>query len=211
MSCSPGGRPSRRRQCSRPSSRFGRDEPIPPSRLQPKLPRDLVTICLKCLEKDPARRYASAIELADDLRRFEAGETIQARPVGGHERLWRWCRREPPVASLALALLAGLVGVATQWWRAEYHLSDAIEQRREAEASARSQGIANRSLKLANDSEKTAHRRRKSDSIQRPRHCETSNPSPTIHPCCANRTLTLCAGSCYARHWGSTRNSKRHW
>ena len=135
------------------------DEPIPPSRLRPKLPRDLVTICLKCLEKEPARRYASSIELADDLRRFEAGQTIRARPVGGHERLWRWCRREPLVASLALALLAGLIGVATQWWRAEFHLKDAIHQRRQAEESARKQGVAYRSLQLANDGEQTARHR----------------------------------------------------
>jgi serine/threonine-protein kinase len=65
------------------------EQPIVPSRLRPRLPGDLVTICLKCLEKQPARRYASAIELAGDLRRFEAGQTIQARPVGVHERLWR--------------------------------------------------------------------------------------------------------------------------
>src|SRR5207253_822634 len=110
------------------------DEPIAPTRLRPRLPRDLVTICLKCLEKEPARRYASAADLAEDLRRFDAGETIRARPVGWHERLWRWCRREPAVASLALALLAGLVGVATQWRRAEAHLKDVLHQRSRAEA-----------------------------------------------------------------------------
>src|SRR5262249_18674945 len=60
-------------------------EPMAPTRLRAKLPRDLVTICLKCLEKEPARRYASAAELAEDLRRFEAGQTIRARPVGVHE------------------------------------------------------------------------------------------------------------------------------
>src|SRR5215471_18107568 len=103
--------------------------PIAPARLRPRLPRDLATICLKCLEKEPARRYDSAAELAEDLRRFEAGETIRARPVGAHERLWRWCRREPLVASLAVGLLTGLAGVVTQWWRAESHLKEAIEQR----------------------------------------------------------------------------------
>jgi tetratricopeptide (TPR) repeat protein/tRNA A-37 threonylcarbamoyl transferase component Bud32 len=135
------------------------DEPIAPTRLRPRLPRDLVTICLKCLEKEPVRRYASAGELAEDLRRFEAGETIRARPVVGHERLWRWCRREPAVASLALALLAGLVGVATQWWRAESHLKDALHQRGRAEENARRQVEANRALQSANKSERTARRR----------------------------------------------------
>jgi tetratricopeptide (TPR) repeat protein len=134
-------------------------QPIAPSRLRPRLPRDLVTICLKCLEKAPARRYASAAELAEDLRRFEAGQTILARPVGVHERLWRWCRREPAVASLAVALLAGLAGVATQWWRAESNLKEAIEQRSRAEQNARKQEEANRALTLANARERTAHRR----------------------------------------------------
>jgi serine/threonine-protein kinase len=109
--------------------------PIAPARLRPRLPRDLATICLKCLEKDPARRYPSAGLLAEDLRRFEAGETIRARPVGQPERLWRWCRREPALAALALALVAGLVGVATQWLRAESNLKEALRQRGRAEAN----------------------------------------------------------------------------
>jgi WD40 repeat protein/serine/threonine protein kinase len=76
------------------------DEPVSPASLRPKLPRDLVTICLKCLEKDPRQRYAGAGELAEDLRLFRAGEPIRARPVGRVERLWRWCRRRPAVAAL---------------------------------------------------------------------------------------------------------------
>jgi serine/threonine-protein kinase len=112
-------------------------EPVPPSRLRQNLPRDLVTICLKCLAKDSARRYSSALDLAEDLRRFEAGESILARPVGWHERLWRWCRREPAVACLAVALFAGLIGVATQWYRAESHLREAFRQRSRAEQNVK--------------------------------------------------------------------------
>src|SRR5262249_22956179 len=96
--------------------------PIAPVRLRPGLPPGLATICLKCLERDPARRYDSAAALAEDLRRFAAGEAIRARRAGAHERIWRWCRREPVVASLAVALGVGLVGVGTQWRRAEFHL-----------------------------------------------------------------------------------------
>lgn len=80
-------------------------EPVAPVRLQPGLPRDLQTICLKCLEKEPARRYGSAALLADDLGRFLRGEPIRARPVSWRERMWKWARRQP-----ALAILSG-VGV----------------------------------------------------------------------------------------------------
>jgi tetratricopeptide (TPR) repeat protein len=95
------------------------DEPVPPRRLQPTVPRDLETICLKCLRKDPGRRYATARDLADDLRRFRAGEPIHARPVSGGERLVGWCRRNPGVAMLVAALVvvfvAGVGGVLWQW------------------------------------------------------------------------------------------------
>jgi serine/threonine protein kinase/WD40 repeat protein len=86
------------------------DEPLSPARLRPRLPRDLVTICLKCLEKSPRRRYATAWDLAEDLRRFQAGEPILARPVGPTERCYRWCRRRPQVA--ALLALSALLAVA---------------------------------------------------------------------------------------------------
>ncbi len=88
-----------------------RDEPVSPSRLNTKVPRDLETICLKCLHKEPERRYASAAALADDLRRFGEGRPIQARPVGWGERSWRWCRRNPAAAALSVTVLA-LVGLA---------------------------------------------------------------------------------------------------
>jgi WD40 repeat protein len=87
-------------------------EPVPPSRLQPSVPRDLELIGLKCLRKEPGRRYASAAELAEELRRFLAGEPLlRTRPVGRAERLYRWCKRHP--ARAAAAGLAALLLIAT--------------------------------------------------------------------------------------------------
>jgi serine/threonine-protein kinase len=114
-------------------------EPVPPRRLRPGLPRDLETICLKALAKEPAGRYASAQDLADDLGRFGRGEPIRARPPGWLGRSWRWCRRNPWVAglssSLALALLGGVIGIL---WQAKLALDfahQADKQRLRAEES----------------------------------------------------------------------------
>jgi serine/threonine protein kinase/tetratricopeptide (TPR) repeat protein len=74
--------------------------PVAPSQLQTKIPRDIETICLKCLEKDPGRRYADVTALVEDLRRFQAGEPFVARPISTPERVWRWCLRNRAVASL---------------------------------------------------------------------------------------------------------------
>src|SRR5260370_39410651 len=76
------------------------EEPVPPRRLQPKLPRDLETICLKCLEKEPGKRYASAKTLAEDLHRFLAGEPIRARPLGLLGRTLKQFKRRPVYALL---------------------------------------------------------------------------------------------------------------
>jgi WD40 repeat protein/predicted Ser/Thr protein kinase len=107
-------------------------DPIAPHLLNPTVPRDLETICLKCLEKEPPKRYPTAQSLAKELGRFLDGQPIQARPVSAVGRTWRWCWRNPQVASLAgvaaLALVLGLAGVLWQWRQAE-------AQRKRAEAS----------------------------------------------------------------------------
>jgi len=121
-------------------------EPEPPSRRQPRVPRDLETICLKCLAKEPEKRYASALELAEDLRRFQNGEPIHARPVGRLERTWRWCRRNPSMAAMAAVVvllgLGGLGGILWQWRQAE-------EARGEAVAKAAAEAEANRTAQAA--------------------------------------------------------------
>jgi serine/threonine protein kinase len=86
------------------------DEPVPPSRLEAKVPRDVETICLKCLRKQPEQRYASAEDLANDLRRVQAGEPIRARPVGALERTVKWVGRNKVVASLLTAVALVLLG-----------------------------------------------------------------------------------------------------
>ena len=95
------------------------DDPVPPSRLAKGVPRDLETMCLKCLRKEPARRYESALALAEDLERFLAGEAILARRVGVAERVTKWMRRKPAAAALAvgsgltaLALVGVVVGLS---------------------------------------------------------------------------------------------------
>ncbi len=115
-------------------------EPTRPRLLNPKVPRDLETVCLKCLEKKPEQRYGSAEALADDLERWQAGEPIRARPAGPVERAVKWVRRRPAVAGLLAAVVAvAAVGVAGVWWSyldAKEQEQIAREQRAAAETSA---------------------------------------------------------------------------
>src|SRR5262249_48135904 len=123
------------------------EEPRPPRQLNDKIPRHLETITLKCLAKEPARRYTTAAAVAADLRRHLKGEPIEACPVGRLERCWRWCKRNPRVAGLlglvVLLLATVVVGsvVATfkvirerdaaqvAGWKAEKSAQEAKEQR----------------------------------------------------------------------------------
>jgi WD40 repeat protein len=88
------------------------DDPLAPRLLIPGVPQDLETICLKCLEKEPASRYQTAQELADELQRFLRHEPIVARPITSLEHAWRWCQRKPAVAALGAATLLLLLAVA---------------------------------------------------------------------------------------------------
>ncbi len=104
-------------------------EPVAPSRLQPKIPRDLETICLKCLQKDPKNRYHTAAALAEDLRRFQAREPILARPTPTWERAWKWSRRRPLAAALiAVSVLFVLSIAAGGVAFGEYQRSRALKE-----------------------------------------------------------------------------------
>ncbi len=116
------------------------DEPSPPSRHLPRLSKDLTTICTKCMEKDPARRYTTAAAVAEDLRRYLAHEPILARPIGPVGRLIRWVRRKPSFATLLATTVAvtitAFVVILWLWW-------DASTARGQAETLASLEALAN--------------------------------------------------------------------
>jgi tetratricopeptide (TPR) repeat protein/tRNA A-37 threonylcarbamoyl transferase component Bud32 len=124
-------------------------DPLPPSQLQPGVPRDLETICLKCLQKEPARRYASTEALIEDLHHFLAGEPIRARPISHPERAWRWCKRNPKIAALcaviALLLLTAGTALSALW------INRARAERATQERAARDQQAIDETRKLTGD------------------------------------------------------------
>jgi serine/threonine-protein kinase len=123
------------------------EEPTPPSRSNPRVPRDLETICLKCLQKTPARRYATAQDLADDLQRFLDGKPVRARPVGVLERTVKWARRRPAAALLVAALVV-LLGAAagTAVW---LHHQEVDRQAAKAQRELQAQETIETALKRA--------------------------------------------------------------
>jgi WD40 repeat protein/tetratricopeptide (TPR) repeat protein len=142
-----------------------REDPVPPRRLEPRLSRDLETICLKCLQKEPGRRYRSAAELADDLDNWLAGRPINARPVGAAGRLVRWARRNPVPASAA-ALVLATVGLAfvlvTQSRNTALDLAESNDElaQRERGQRQRAETEAKANARLADDNKKLARQER---------------------------------------------------
>jgi WD40 repeat protein len=122
------------------------DEPRPPRKLNDRIPRDLETVCLKAMAKEPGRRYPTAGALAEDLRRFLDGRPIVARPVGRLERGWRWAKRNKAVASLLAALAVALLGIlgGGAWftWRLDRALGSAVDSARQEELARRKEELA---------------------------------------------------------------------
>lgn len=144
------------------------DDPVPPTHLQAKTPRDLETICLKCLQKVPSKRYATAEALADDLRSFGEGRPITARPVTMLERVGKWVKRRPLVAGLigvSILTALSLVGLVVGWWYndqlhqalhdAQYQENIAQTERKIAEEQ---RGAANQQRQLAFEQTRIARR-----------------------------------------------------
>jgi serine/threonine protein kinase len=131
-----------------------------PRQVEPRLPLDLETIVLKAMEPEPAGRYATAADLAEDLRRFLADRPIQARPVGPLERTRRWCRRNPGLAgALATAALCLLLGTLASSLLAVHALAEARRADREAESARNNEKLAKENEQLARDAKRASERR----------------------------------------------------
>jgi serine/threonine protein kinase/WD40 repeat protein/tetratricopeptide (TPR) repeat protein len=121
-------------------------EPVRPRKLNPSVPRDLETVVLKAIARDPAHRYQTPDEMAEDLKRFIEDRPVRARRITTAEQFWRWCRRNPLPASLlagiVLVFLAGFAGVFSQWRQAETAREDEKDQRSKADAARKGAEIA---------------------------------------------------------------------
>jgi serine/threonine protein kinase len=134
-----------------------KNEPIPPTRLQHEVPADLETICLKCLQKEPAKRYTNCFQLAEDLHRFLAGEPILARPIGRRERLWRWCKRNPKLAISSAAILVMLVsGCIGSTWAALTIASERNQKEAERRLAIQASDLAKKNEAVASEQAKLA-------------------------------------------------------
>jgi len=184
------------------------DNPAPPRRIDPRVPRDLETICLKCLEKEPARRYGSAAALADDLKAWGAGEAISARAAGPLERAAKWARRRPAVAALigvsAVALVALMGGGL--WYNAQLRVerdratTAAASERAEAERARLAEAQAREHQKEA-ERERTDAAWRLADSLvsQADALCLAGRPQQSLERYGeARSTLSGLGGSTFA-------------
>jgi WD40 repeat protein len=113
------------------------DEPVRPRKLNRSVPRDLETVVLKAIARDPAQRYQTPAEMAEDLKRFVEDRPVRARRASNAEKFWRWCRRNPVVAGLAaclvLALAGGVVATSLKWREAEGQRRVAVQQKQDAD------------------------------------------------------------------------------
>jgi hypothetical protein len=138
------------------------DEPVPLTQLNGKVPRDLETICLKCLHKEAGKRYRRAADLAEDFRRFQTGEAIEARPVGRLERTNNWVRRHKGLSAvLAAAVLALVAGTAVALWQALVASSAAANEARQREVAVAEKLAAEAARKTAEEQKTAAELARK--------------------------------------------------
>lgn len=149
-------------------------EPVPPNRLQPSVHRDLVTICLKCLEKDPSRRYPSAGALADDLHRFLEGQVIWARPAGPLERAFKWLRRHATVVTslTAVAVSVAIAILGLRWYAREM-------ERIEADRRALSHLAEQQAQELRSQEDASRHQRY-ADALFRAEELLFENPAQAL-------------------------------
>ena len=153
-----------------------KQEPLPPTDFLPKTPKDLETIALKCLQKEPNKRYETAQALADDLRRYLEGRPIMARRVSTQERLWRWCRRNPVIASLLAASFMLLTAVAVISTASAFAIAKERDNTKvQRDLAIKNEGIAKDNATLAIKNEGIAKENEKIANVARERADASAN------------------------------------